>query len=878
MKNLKTKINAQSKFKESVEKTRQIILEREKKENKIETNRKICEILERLPNDNIYNKEEKYNQTLFFDFENEDDEDYNIEKHKVLNYLFKNNNLIILILSYLRLFYFDFYMFSNINNLFCFQNYYRLFCFLISCFLFKNDKIYNETLLIRKIMKILYDTNQSVHIYYFFFLNHKTCFSKIIINELLLNALMIFILGISFHFLILSFLILLIPVTLLYPKNHIWLIFNSFYGIFFSIYFFYFFKRNIIETLNLYDSFKRSYLIFENIMENNDNPIYIITKNMDILYSNNAAKDFELSIQKTSDESPSSKRRKIGYEYENQFQNIIIPSLWDLFTKLLKDVVENECVNHFYFPFAIIDGRIKTISFKEYGNCFLINGDFIKLNWYNILCTKCVWKYYECYYLSLVPSNNFLKNEIFSQKLKIVTEQFENFIDNSNKMCEIILRCEKNFLFNSSHRSRGMKKLGIYMRNNKRKDSILSYSNDLNILFPNMNYSILFFLKNQSEILLDILNTQKIYFSFLYHQQKNDFKPQKVNLINITNYWCYYFDPLLTSKNCNLNFLIKENCNIIQIEEQYLRICLFNILLFIISNLNDNGVQKSIVCSISMEKEINLHHHCINFSKSAENFLEKKSHSETKINLNGNLNCKDVNLFLQFDFSITGDVSLNYNHINHILKCDKLECDCFKADVYRQNYLDIGILTVYQIITKYYNTKFNMCSSNEGHTVFFNMTYSNQPNKLKKISTFQAQSNQIVNNNNNNNNNNNISYNLNLNEEINDEFFYYYNLEYHEILMKNIYNLIPTTPYISNVRKYSKDKNAYNNYFHLIRTDSESEKKDSSYNGTSILGYKDLLTLKNKSVNKVKSELKNLDKDIKKQSLFSSMNILNKQD
>jgi hypothetical protein len=96
--------------------------------------------------------------------------------------------------------------------------------------------------------------------------------------------------------------------------------------------------------------------------------------------------------------------------------------------------------------------------------------------------------------------------------------------------------------------------------------------------------------------------------------------------------------------------------------------------------------------------------------------------------------------------------------------------------------------------------------------------------------------------------------------------------------MKNIYNLIPTTPYISNVRKYSKDKNAYNNYIQLIRTDSESEKKDSSYNGTSILGYKDLLTLKNKSVNKVKSELKNLDKDIKKQSLFSSMNILNKQD
>ena len=45
-----------------------------------------------------------------------------------------------------------------------------------------------------------------------------------------------------------------------------------------------------------------------------------------------------------------------------------------------------------------------------------------------------------------------------------------------------------------------------------------------------------------------------------------------------------------------------------------------------------------------------------------------------------------------------------------------------------------------------------------------------------------------------------------------------------------------------------------------------SDKKDSFYNA-SILGYKDLLTFKNKSINKVKSELKNLDKDVsKKQS------------
>ena len=99
--------------------------------------------------------------------------------------------------------------------------------------------------------------------------------------------------------------------------------------------------------------------------------------------------------------------------------------------------------------------------------------------------------------------------------------------------------------------------------------------------------------------------------------------------------------------------------------------------------------------------------------------------------------------------------------------------------------------------------------------------------------------------------------------------------------MKNIYNLVPTTPYISNVKskKSSKEKNLYKSYLQLINDDDSgngSDKKDSSYNG-SILGYKDLLTLNNKSVNKVKSELKSLDKDIsKKQSLFHSMNLHNK--
>ena len=867
MKVLKSKSVRASKFKETIENNRKIALEREKNENIYEPNIKVCQIMDNLPNKNLINIEEKYNKNNFLEFLNENNEkEYNI----ILTCIFKHNNLIIFIILYLRLFWYDFYTITKLIDVFCIKFYFRLISLIISYICLKINKIRIDNLLLRKIVKIIYDINHAISIYYFYSVP-ETSYFKIIINEFLFNGLIIFLLDLPFFYTLISYTILLIPISLCHPKNFYWFIFNSFYGIFFSL--------NIVYTLSkgtrnywiLFDSFKQSYIYCQQIMENNQNPIFILSKNFDILYSNKAAKHLDIYIQKNNDEcspcSPTSRRRKIGFKLEMQFQNIIIPSLWNLFMKLLKDVTESQTINQFYFPFASTDTDLGNLSFKEYANCFLVDGDFIKLHWYNVICNKCIWKYYECFYVNLIPYNSFLKNEIFNKNIENIAFKFENFIDNCNKMCEIVLRCERNIIYASSHRSKGMRKLGIYMKNNgKNKDSILSNNNDINFLFPNMDFSILFFLKNQSEILNDILITQSIYFSFLFHNQNHGIHINKVNLIDITNYWCYYFDSLLTAKNCTLNFLIRESCNILIIEEEYLRICLFNILLFIISNLVDNGNQKSIICSISLEKEVNLHHHIISFNNSSsDNFLEKKSLSETQRSIElKNSNSKDINFFLQFDFSLTGEVSYNYNHINHILQCENLDCECLKTDIYKQKFLDIGILTVYNIITKYYETKFNMCSSDEGHTIFFNMKCSHQY-KIKKNTSLEISSNHN---------------DINLYDYSND-FFYYYNIDYHEILMKNIYNLVPTTPYISNVKskKSSKEKNLYKSYLQLINDDDSgngSDKKDSSYNG-SILGYKDLLTLNNKSVNKVKSELKSLDKDIsKKQSLFHSMNLHNK--
>ena len=93
---MKSKAVRASKFKEAIENNRKIAIEREKNENCYEPNINVCQIMDNLPNKNLFNIEEKYNKNNFLEFLNEDNEkEYNI----VLTCIFKHNNLIKLIIN-----------------------------------------------------------------------------------------------------------------------------------------------------------------------------------------------------------------------------------------------------------------------------------------------------------------------------------------------------------------------------------------------------------------------------------------------------------------------------------------------------------------------------------------------------------------------------------------------------------------------------------------------------------------------------------------------------------------------------------------------------------------------------------------------------------
>ena len=295
----------------------------------------------------------------------------------------------------------------------------------------------------------------------------------------------------------------------------------------------------------------------------------------------------------------------------------------------------------------------------------------------------------------------------------------------------------------------------------------------------------------------------------------------------------------MISKHFSLEFKIKENCKYIIIQDVLLRITIFNILLFILSNSHYNDKNNGIVISIRLSKEKNFQNKSYNEeSFELSDFLIKRKNNVTDKKLTNN------GIFsLEFDISITGENLLDYNKINKILKSKNLKNSILKSEVEKQ-ILNIGILTVYYIITKYYKKEFTMNSNEKGNIILF---------CEKKINV------------------NNIKEDNEESSSFFQEKFYFYDKYYHEKLIKNIYNFdIP-----DNNTKLNIEIEKHINSNSLGKTSKFDDKKDNNNNKyINSKSFKKGLSLKNISVNKVKTELKFVEKEfLNKNYQFDSFGI-----
>ena len=810
----------------------QLIKEKENKiknqERETEDYNKNFDFFDKFPNENLF-KNAQYGLNEILQFEKEEDKNRYISLLLKISY---SNKMTLLFFQYSR------FIFISINSFYlnrkkiCSMSLYiHIISILISFIILRrNNGGYPIW-----IVKFIFDINQSVFIYNASLFN----FSISPMSELIYNAFSSFILNIQMKDIIYSAGI--ISITFLYNyKSLISNIIEIIFGNLSSIIFIYLIKRASKYLWILYDSFKKSFRVVNNLLEYNFYPIFIISKNMDILYCNDAAKNFCYFIIKDKNYDS---HRKMNLKMETNFQKLIIPSLYNLFNELLEDSLNSEKKEgKFYFPFTTLNENLNNLEYKKYTNLFLISEEYVKLNWYSVICQSCIWKVHKSIFINLIPSDEFIYNNIFNNQNKFLLGKFEEYIDNSNKMCEIILRCERNSIIPYSSSGKNYKRLGIYIKKEEKVESVLSAINDNNFVFPNMDFTILFFFKNESAILFDLLLTQNIYLSLL--NPRTDFEcysKKEVNLEFFTNYFSFYFDSLLTSKNYSLEFKIKENCKYIIIQDILLRITIFNILLFILSNSCYNDKKNGIVISIRLSREKNYQNKSFNLEHYVvTDFLKKRKNSvkDRKLTKKGIFS-------LEFDISITGDNLLDYNKINKILK-SKNDNSFLRLEVEKQN-LNIGILTVYYIITKYYKKEFTMNSNEKGNIILFKLTCEKIMNSI------------------NGEDNNEESYSLF------QEKLYFYKMYYHEKLIKNIYNFDINNNNLKLNIIIEKHLNS-NSLGKSSDFDSENDNNNKILNSDS---FKKGFSLNNKSVNKVKTELKHAEKEfLNKNNQFDSFGII----
>ena len=831
-------------------------VEKKKKEREIEDYMKTSQFLDKVPNTNLFKNDGKYSINYLLEFKYEDED--NAMKDLIVAIFYQNQIACIFIL-YFRFFILNISKLFNGNNFFENNIYIHLFSLLFSYLISKKNKYKEQNT--RILIKIILDINHSIYIIYSNNKNEVSLFEELLYNsiaDIMLNLPLIII---AISFLHISITFFLVITNFSYFIIIIYAILQS-SGSFFFVYLT---KRGIRYLWFLFDSFKRSFTLFYSLMENEPSPVYILSQNMDILYSNNAAKKFEEYIYKSSLNSEI--KKKISIKMITNFQNMIIPILYPIFNKLLDETIKNK-IRDFYFPFGSIN---ENLNYKNSNNFFLISTEFPKLLWYKVISFKCIWKLSNCIYIKLIPCYAYIRNEMFLKQIKFFLNKFEDYIENSNKMCEIILRCERNSLLSPSVSNKSFRKLGIYMKNTKAKrESVLSFVNDIGIVFPNMDYSILFFFKNQSEILLDLFMTQIIYFSMFAKRVNIDLTNKKtVNLEIFTNYFIFYFDALLTSKYYTIDFKMKENCKFIIIQENLLRITVFNVLLFILSNTKENNDnKKNIVCSLRLSKEKNIQNNSIENTSSID-LLKKK-----KLNIK-NDNRTKILYTLYFDISITGDSNIDYNKINTLLHFDNIaNNDFIKLEITKQNYLNIGIITAYYIVTKIFQKEFIMNSNEKGSTILFGL-------KCEKDLKFSDE-----------------DYELNDSFCFYKENFYFYNIYYHEKLIKNISNLKNNSPNFNYNRLFLKlekndnylignsnehksenekknKKSKHSNYNSNINNSSVNNIDNNENNNKKVNQNRQIIHIKNKSISKVSSELKAVEQDIIKNNQFSSFIIDN---
>ena len=672
------------------------------------------QILDKIPNDNLYKNDNLYSINKYLEFSPNEEQSFRLFCH----YHYQNNVIKrILLLVFIRFLgarinkftdIFSFYKIFNVKNIF------HLISFFISYIFTKNNFLKKELLNI--CMYYLFSFNQFIHIYSIYYAISPDLEMHLAIpSELIFNLFYLFFLNTKLKHTVIPF--MSITFTYIYSSNifsGLNILFFVPLGICFSILLYMLIMKSIREIWALFDSFKRSYYnINQGLLDSDPNPIFIISKDKNILYRNTAAIQLTNNILEIQNTQKRVKRNKDDRFNTINFLDIIHPNLRELFIKLLNDVMEDDTVTSFNFPLFKKNNQ-QNINLNV-SNAYDINDEnnYLYFIWFHVLVCKTEWKNKPAYYMCLITSDDILFNEIFYQYTKRFSEKIENVISTS----DIIALAFFNKITNKNKSSSSINSVKKNENEEEKNDFASPKKNIYKLLVENednieLNNTILYFFKNQVELLYDYSLTLEIYFTMLYKERnfkfnfnsKKKIPKKKIKLNELKSYYLEYFYDFTREHKYRLEFKNDESKTIydINIEENYLRMILFNVIVFMICYLDDKtepglNSRKEIVIKLIPE-----------IKEDSKSPLTPESNTKEYSDSEKNIKNGELSVILQ-SYSSKKDLNKIQNLLNQKNKNNRR----LKAEIIKLNYIDIGLLTVKYLLENYYKTNLTL-SSEEG--------------------------------------------------------------------------------------------------------------------------------------------------------------------
>ena len=685
--------------------------------------------IDKIPNDNLYKNDNLYSIDKNFEFPQNQENTFRLFHH----YHYQKDKIkYVVILLYIRLLTSRMNKILDIFSIFKllnFKNILHFLSFFIS-YLFTNE-VYLKKDLFNLYIYYIFTFNQCIHIFSCYY-NLKPINDEYlpIKSEIIFNLTLKLFLNVEISNII--FLNIIIICTYLYTSNSFFGLVTIFYsglGIILAAITYIIIMKSTKEVWALYDSFKRSYYnMNQGLLESDPNPIFIISKDKSVLYRNTASSKLINNIlEKQSQNSPRRIQRNKDDKLSNMsFLDIIHPNLKELFKKLLNDLMEDENVGTFNFPLCKINND-QNLDINV-SNAYDINDEknYLYFVWYSILVCKTEWKNKTAFYMCLFPSEDVLINEIFYQYTKRFSEKIEKVISNSDIINLAFLnkkdgKSNSSLSINSKLENEGD---NLSNESKEKKELASPKKNILKLLIDNidnieLNNTILFFFKNQVELLYDYSLTIEIYFTMLYKQRNFKYtaenkKPnlkKRIKLSDLQAYYSEYFYDFIKEHKYKFKFKNDEDTNLyyIYIEENYLRIIMFNVIIFMICCLDDqteptiNNKKEIIIKLIPEIKEDSL-----NSPETPESNMVNEDHTPKLSDSEKNIKKGELSFIFEA-FALKADLNKIQELIN---QKNKNNCQV-KSEIIKLNYLDIGILTIKYLLENYYKTKLEM-SSKEG--------------------------------------------------------------------------------------------------------------------------------------------------------------------